>query len=1111
MKAICASAAPFSTAGASGDGETRPKHRPAGLIAVLCRRKISGMTGRALGTAALTAVFASILFCRVFAIPALGASPDVYVKTDEYMRNNGLDAINAFAAYALGYSGKGVTVAVIDSNADPGHPEFSTKNPYPVHTFIGSIDNPAHGVHVAGTLAASLNGKGMHGVAYAADLVALNAIDGPPKSPGVDPAAEAFGKIYSDYRFVTIINNSWGSDVSLASVAQNNLPSSFISEMEQTLIAMLPLASNALFVYAAENAGLSSPGFPAPLPSAITGANLIGTTVDNWRNNFISTLSIPENPDKMLRNLSLAIINVSAFDPGDTFNGIPAPDSDSIAFMGVISNMSDGAAHYTLLAPGMQIYSTVPKNGDEYFKKFSGTSMATPYVSGSAALVLEAFPWMNGIQLADTLLSTATHLNDLKGLPPFIIQLYNENGQFKTFSITLPQGVSASSIDLDDYQDELQRIFSASLSGDFDVFLAKLSETLKFGQQNEDPGKVVDGQNQLFPIHNVTDAQYLSLFGMGIVNAGKAVGGPGWLDANRLNNEDMDDTFQGNKFALYTVNTMGYDGVWTNDISEVRVGDLEYPISNDDPDAHGVAIPEKNEFNEDLEGLSVGLRKQGGGTLILTGNNGYLGPTFIEGGEIILVNRGTDTAALKGGVRIESGGVFGGNGTVGGNLYSSGLIVPGLADSTDSALTVNGKLESNGGTVRISTGNNGDPNKLIVGEAAFFENTVFEFTPLEGGAMPPSSYDVVQATGGIVLASGSGANTVTPVTQGVTLLHTYVLQDNGTILSIQYASSEVLPQAKSLSEGFLAGTALVNLGSDLVAGQGMNEAVKASVTGMTGGFGPGAFGAISIGQSRYNSGSHVDMKSISLLAGFSWGMDTAPGHLTLGVFFLYGTGDYDTYNSFGNYASVYGTGDVHHIGGGVLARMDFADTGQGHFYNELSGNTGRVHNEYNNSDLLDPWGRSAKYESSTAYYAYHLGVGYVWNISDKRDFEIFGKYFWTRQERDFLKLSTGDAVKFDDVNSSRLRLGGRFSCVVNDYVTTYLGAAWEHEFDGKVSASANGFRINAPSLRGDTGIGELGLVFRPSPAFPLSFNLNVQGYTGKRGGFSGGFKIRLDF
>jgi outer membrane autotransporter protein len=253
------------------------------------------------------------------------------------------------------------------------------------------------------------------------------------------------------------------------------------------------------------------------------------------------------------------------------------------------------------------------------------------------------------------------------------------------------------------------------------------------------------------------------------------------------------------------------------------------------------------------------------------------------------------------------------------------------------------------------------------------------------------------------------------------------------------------------------------------------------------------------------------MKSISLLAGCSWGRDTAPGQLTLGVFFLYGTGDYDTYNSFGNAASVHGTGDVHHIGGGALARMDFADTGQGHFYSELSGNTGRVHNEYNNSDLLDPWGRSAKYESSTAYYAYHLGVGYVWNISDKRDFEIFGKYFWTLQERDFLRLSTGDAVEFDDVISSRLRLGGRFSCAVNDYVTTYLGAAWEHEFDGKVSASVNGFRINAPSLRGDTGIGELGLVFRPSPAFPLSFNFNVQGYTGKRGGVSGGLKIRLDF
>jgi hypothetical protein len=43
-----------------------------------------------------------------------------------------------------------------------------------------------------------------------------------------------------------------------------------------------------------------------------------------------------------------------------------------------------------------------------------------------------------------------------------------------------------------------------------------------------------------------------------------------------------------------------------------------------------------------------------------------------------------------------------------------------------------------------------------------------------------------------------------------------------------------------------------------------------------------------------------------------------------------------------------------------------------------------------------------------------------------------------------------------------------------------------------------GFSIDAPSLRGDTGIGELGLTLKPSQSLPLSFDLGIQGYVGKR-------------
>jgi outer membrane autotransporter protein len=191
--------------------------------------------------------------------------------------------------------------------------------------------------------------------------------------------------------------------------------------------------------------------------------------------------------------------------------------------------------------------------------------------------------------------------------------------------------------------------------------------------------------------------------------------------------------------------------------------------------------------------------------------------------------------------------------------------------------------------------------------------------------------------------------------------------------------------------------------------------------------------------------------------------------------------------------------------------MDFTDTGPGHFYAEASGRVGGVHNEYSSSDLRDASGRKADYGSSSAYYGLHLGAGYVWNITDKAALDFYGKYFWTRQEGDSVTLSTGDPVTFKDVDSSRLRLGGRFAYALNEYVSPYIGAAWEHEFDGRARATTNGFDIDAPSLRGDTGMGELGLSLKPSSTLPLTFDLGVQGYTGKREGVTGTLQARFEF
>jgi len=310
-----------------------------------------------------------------------------------------------------------------------------------------------------------------------------------------------------------------------------------------------------------------------------------------------------------------------------------------------------------------------------------------------------------------------------------------------------------------------------------------------------------------------------------------------------------------------------------------------------------------------------------------------------------------------------------------------------------------------------------------------------------------------------------------------------------------------LDSNEAFSEGMAAGAALVNVGADFAAGKGIGWAMGAA--GQKGsGSGFGGFGGVQGGKSRYKTGSHVDMSSVSLIAGLAWGNDFDPGRLTLAGFFEYGNGSYDTYNSFANTGSIKGKGDMYHVGGGLLSRFD-ANCGG---YAESSFRVGSLHNEYKNNDL---WG--AKYTSNSTYYGFHLGAGYIWNINEKASLDLSGKYFWTRVEGDSVTLNTGDPIKFKDVDSSRLRFGGRFAYAVNEYVSPYVGAAYEHEFDGKARATTSGFAIKAPSLRGDTGIGELGFTLKPSQTLPLSFDLGVQGYTGKREGVTGSLQLRFEF
>lgn len=379
---------------------------------------------------------------------------------------------------------------------------------------------------------------------------------------------------------------------------------------------------------------------------------------------------------------------------------------------------------------------------------------------------------------------------------------------------------------------------------------------------------------------------------------------------------------------------------------------------------------------------------------------------------------------------------------------------------------------------------------------------------VDGAASPLRVGDTVTLLKSNGLKAGTLPTSVSG-TQGVTLAYTYALSNTNTTLDATVTDTRFNPQTKALSEGHVSGTALALQGADLAAGKGMEAAGRASLAG--GGRGVAAFGALSGGWSRYNTGSHIDVSGFSLLTGLAWGADSVLGQFTVGAFFEYGSASTGTYNSFSNAASVSGDGSSWYMGAGLLARMDFNDCGSGHIYAEASGRAGGLHNEYRNDDLRDADGRRAEFDTSTPYISLHAGLGYIWNLTDALSLDLHAKYFWTWQDSADTDLSTGEALHFDAVNSHRLRLGGRLTYAVNEHISPYVGAAWEHEFDGTARATSLGYDLDAPSLKGDTGIGELGLSWTPSATTPLTIDLSVQGYTGVREGYTGSFMAKWEF
>ncbi|WP_100398940.1 S8 family peptidase [Bacillus sp. FJAT-44742] len=252
----------------------------------------------------------------------------VMEKADEKIPK-GIEMIQAPKLWEKGYKGKGCVIAVLDTGCQPDHPDLKGRivgGKNFTEDYGGSTDNfsdnQAHGTHVAGTIAASLDNQGVVGAAPEVSLLILKVLSG-----------EGYGSYQSIIDAIHYAIDWRGENGERVRVISMSLggPDDIPSMHEAIKRA---IEHNILVVSAAGNEGDT--------------------------NEETTEIAYP--------GYYKEVVQVGAVDS----KGNLAP----------FTNFND---EIDLVAPGVDVLSTYP--GSSY-ARLSGTSMATPHVSGAAALLI---------------------------------------------------------------------------------------------------------------------------------------------------------------------------------------------------------------------------------------------------------------------------------------------------------------------------------------------------------------------------------------------------------------------------------------------------------------------------------------------------------------------------------------------------------------------------------------------------------------------------------------------------------------------------------------------------------------------------------------------------
>jgi serine protease AprX len=360
--------------------------------------RLQGFGGR-VGTR-LNLVKGVVLTIPVSALPALEADPEVLSVSLDHPLMGADDTTDAAtgisAAWNDGYNGAGVGVAVIDSGINDSHPDLWTLTQSHSRVvyrqdFTGTAtanssgakyDLYGHGTHVAGIIGGNgyLSGGNYNGVAPGVNLVDLRALDlnGAGSDSTVIAAIQEAITLKNTYN-IRVINLSLGRGI-------------FVSYTQDPLCQAVESAWKAgiVVVVAAGNYGRLS----------VNGSNGFGTITAPGNDPYVLTVGAMKTNGSSSQSAE-TLASYSSKGP-TTYDHVVKPDL-----------VAPGNDIISLAAPGATLETAYPSelvtgtDGKNDYFTLSGTSMATPVVSGAVALLLQQNSALTPDQVKARLMKTA--------------------------------------------------------------------------------------------------------------------------------------------------------------------------------------------------------------------------------------------------------------------------------------------------------------------------------------------------------------------------------------------------------------------------------------------------------------------------------------------------------------------------------------------------------------------------------------------------------------------------------------------------------------------------------------------------------------------------------